>query len=128
QPTVQNRPREALLKWGNGLRDSGYEPQIAEWLNEFTEGKPYRELTVEQLRGVYDTVRSIETTARSLKDIIRKGQRFSLDVAVGELVDKMDQRGARFDKADLVNPPDAKVDGYWAALTHWIGSKLRTTD
>lgn len=127
-PSLVNRPKESLLNWANGLREAGYEPQIADWLNEFTQPTHYKDLSVEQMRGLYDTVRSIEATAKSMREVMRAGKMVSLDSAVNDLVAKMDERGEKFTKDELINPPVAKVDGIWKSVTHWMGVKLRMVD
>ena len=123
-----NRGRSNLLQWAHGLRDNGYEPQIAEWLNEFTDGVHYKELSVEKLRGVYDTLRSIEATAKSFKEVMRNGQKVALDEVVKDLSAKMDQRGQKFTKEEIARPPTAGEHGIWQATTHWFGVKLRLID
>jgi len=127
-PSTSNRPKENLLRWADGLREMGYEPQIADWLTEFDQGKHYKELTNDELSGVYDSVRSIEATAKNFSEITRNGERVALDEVIKELSAKMDERGQKFTKEDLINKPDARVDGRWKALTHWIGTKLRQVD
>lgn len=128
-PNDINRPREALLTWANALREAGYEPQIADWLTTMTARTPYRNLTVEEMRGVYDAVRSIEQTGRSYSEIVQAGKRVALRTAVdNELTPKMDERGEHFTKADLILPVTAREHGVWAAVTHWLGVKLRLVD
>jgi len=110
------------------VRDIGYEPQIADWLNEFKTGQHYKDLSVEELRGLHDSLRSIEATAKNFQEVKRRGQTIALNEAVQDLAAKMDEHGQRFTKNDLINPPDAKVDGLWAAVTHWAGVRLRMVD
>jgi phage-Barnase-EndoU-ColicinE5/D-RelE like nuclease5/Large polyvalent protein associated domain 22 len=126
--TASNRPRENLIKWAEGLRDAGYEPQIADWLAESAQRKHYKELTNNELAGVYDTVRSIEATAKNFREITRNGERVALDGVVDELIAKMDERGEKFTKQDLIDKPNAKTDGKWKAITHWMGVHLRKVD
>ncbi len=124
-PSGVNRATESLEKWADGLRDSGYEPQIADWLQELQTPTSYKELTVEQFTGLHDTVKSLEYIAREQKKVRVKGEMQDLQDVVGKLVERMDERGEKFTKADLLEPPKARVDGYWTALTHWLGVKMR---
>lgn len=52
--------RKSLLDWKNAQEDLGIEPEIpAELLNESLR-KSYKEMTIEELRGLRDTVKQIE--------------------------------------------------------------------
>lgn len=123
-----NRKVENLQQWAQGLRDNGYEPQIAQWLVDLATPKHWRDLTVEELRGTRDTVRSIEHIARARKTLMVEGKKADVADIVKGLVDRMLERGNKFTKEQLLEPPTAAVDGYWSALTHWLGTKMRLID
>jgi hypothetical protein len=124
-PTAENRAQESLLTWAEGLRNLGYEPQIADWLNLMATPMHYKDATVEQFRGVVDAVKSIEHIAREMKQVTVDGKKIAVKEAVDVLKARMDERGQKFSKADLLEKPTAKVDGIWTTATHWLGVHLR---
>jgi hypothetical protein len=56
--------RESLLAWVESQREQGFEPDIPPDLLSEALRKPYRELTLEELRGLIDTVKQIEHLGR----------------------------------------------------------------
>lgn len=127
-PTDSNRPKEALLAWANGLREIGYEPQIADWLVTMGRGRHYKDMTVEQLRGLHDTIRSIEATAKNMREITRKGEKVDLNSVVDAMRAKLDQRGEKFTKEQFINPPEEKTDGVFKSMTYRLGVWQRASD
>jgi len=122
------RAKQSLEQWAESQHAAGFEPQISDWLAAFREKKPYRDLRVEEFRGVVDAVRSIEHIAKETQVVRVAGERMALDEAVAQLKERMAERGERFTKADLVEPPKAATDGYWRALTHFLGTRMRLVD
>lgn len=61
---AQAAKRESLLRWVEAQREQGIEPAIDEELLAEARRKPYKELTVEEFRGLVDAVRNIEHLAR----------------------------------------------------------------
>lgn len=56
--------REKLAAWLESQREQGFEPDIPADLVDSAMRKPYRELTLEELRGLVDTVKQIEHLGR----------------------------------------------------------------
>ena len=56
--------RMALSRWMDSQREQGLEPEIPQELLDAAERKPWRELTVEEMRGLVDTVKQIEHLGR----------------------------------------------------------------
>lgn len=62
--------RQSLVKWVEAQQAAGFEPTIDEDLLNEARRKPYRELTVEEFRGLVDAVRNIEHLARLKKKLL----------------------------------------------------------
>lgn len=62
--------RTSLLAWVEAQREQGFEPDIPTALIIEAQRKPYRELTLEELRGVVDTVKQIEHLGRLKKKLL----------------------------------------------------------
>lgn len=123
-----DRQRQSLADFSAKMSKQGYEPQVPEYfLNEMNRTS-YKELPVEDFRGLVNSVKSIEYIGREQKKAIFKGEQLELGRVVDLLKAKMDERGERFTKADLLEPPKAEVDGYWKAFSHWFMSKARLSD
>jgi len=56
--------RKSLLEWAESQREQGFEPEIPPELLVEAGRKSYKDLTVEELRGLRDTVKQIEHLAR----------------------------------------------------------------
>jgi hypothetical protein len=64
------KKRESLLAWLEEQRLQGFEPDIPQELQTEALRKPYRELTVEELRGLIDTVKQIEHLGRLKRKLL----------------------------------------------------------
>jgi hypothetical protein len=56
--------RKSLLEWVEAQREQGFEPDIPPQLIANAQRTPYRELTLEALRGLVDTVKQVEHLGR----------------------------------------------------------------
>jgi len=56
--------RKSLLEWVQAQQELGFDPDVPDVLLARAQRKPYRELTVTELRGVLDTVKQIEHLGR----------------------------------------------------------------
>jgi len=123
---AQDRQLRSLLEFGQALRAQGYEPQVPDWLAGLTQRTRYDALTVDQFRGVIDAMRSLEHIARDRQRVRLGAERATVrDVVDNQLLPRLEQRGEAFSKVDLLDTPQAKVDGFWKAFTHWMGVKAR---
>ena len=123
-PTDVNRPKERLEDWAAGLQANGYEPQIAPWLLGMETPPSYKDLTVEQLTGLHDTVKSLAYIGRQANLIRTKNGEQTVKDAVQEIVTRLQERPDKFTKADILTPPRAG-DGVWSRFTHWAGVWMR---
>src|SRR5690606_11043089 len=85
---VSNREadrRKSLADWLAKMQEQGFEPAIdPETLAEIGR-KPWRELTVEEMRGLLDAVRNIEHLGRLTKKLLTAKDKADLDQAAGEM-------------------------------------------
>lgn len=58
------KKRATLIEWVQSQRDEGFEPDIPPDLLAEAARKPYKEMTLEELRGLVDTVKQIEHLGR----------------------------------------------------------------
>jgi nitrogen regulatory protein PII-like uncharacterized protein len=124
-PKGLSRSVTNLQQWADGLRQIGYEPQVADWLMQLQQATHYKELTVDQFRSMIDTIKSIEHVGRETQKIRVEGKLVDMRAAVTELVDRMNERGEKFTTEQIVEPPRANVDGYWAVLARKLGAMMR---
>ena len=71
--SVTNRQadkRKSLKAWVDRQKEMGFDPLIDEELLDEANRIPYREMTVEEMRGLRDTIRNIEHLARLKKKLL----------------------------------------------------------
>jgi hypothetical protein len=56
--------RASLIAWVESQREQGFEPDIPPELLDTAQRKPYREMTLEEFRGLIDTVKQVEHLGR----------------------------------------------------------------
>ncbi|MFM0558935.1 hypothetical protein [Paraburkholderia sediminicola] len=117
----------SLQTWVDSQKAMGYVPVEHPGMMDPTVRMHYKDMTVEQLRGFNDTIRSMEQIARERKSITIEGRKVDLDDAVGELVDKMKERGEKFTLEDLVQPPRAGTDSLWSVGLDKMSAFLRAS-
>lgn len=101
----------SLRAWLDEQRSQGLEPNIPPELEEEVGRENYRNLTLEQFRGLVDTVRQIEHLGRTKKRLLTARDRREWDAIRGEITQSIeDNAGDR--RADTRTP------------TTWLGNKL----
>jgi len=90
--------------------------------------KPYGEMTMEEIRGFHDTVRSLETIARSRKEVTIDGKRRQLNEVVSELIDKLSETKRKFTLEELQNPARLGVDPLWRVSLDRMSATLRAAE
>ncbi len=122
-PTKQ---QVSLQTWAESQVTSGYTPLFNADMMDPTVKMPYKEMTVEQLKGFNDTIRSLETIARERKSVMVDGKREDVAKVVKDLTAKMEQRGKQFSVKDLVQPPRPGVDSAFSVALDRTKSFLRS--
>jgi len=77
--------RTSLAEWIAARSDEGTEPDIAPWLMAEANREHYKNLTVEQFRGVVDAVKQIEHLARLKHRLLTSKDKRELDAIVDEI-------------------------------------------
>ncbi len=122
------RAQQNLQTWLESQQMAGYSPLVDEAQLAVTPRTGYRDMTVEQLKGLHDTVRSMEKIGRDKLSADWEGQRVSLDDLVnGTFVPKMQARGDRFTADQLYNHEQNRDAGYVRMTLDRMGSFLRAS-
>jgi len=82
--------RTALTKWIEERANEGTEPDIPEWLQAEAARTHYKNLTVEQFRGLVDSVRQIEHLGRLKNKLLTARDARALDAIVAEITASME--------------------------------------
>lgn len=85
--------RKSLADWIESQRDMGLEPQIPQDVLDAAGRTHFKDLTVEQIRGLVDTVRQIEHLGRLKHRLLTARDQRDLERAVGELVASIEENG-----------------------------------
>jgi hypothetical protein len=114
-----------LEKWIESQAAAGYSPTITPDMLAQGFRKPYRELTVEQFRGMVDTVRSMEHMGKDRNTLSINGEKQSLhDFVRDQLVPKLQERGERFSVDEIYSKVEERGVGPVAIaldhLTSWM--------
>jgi Large polyvalent protein associated domain 22 len=114
-----------LEKWIESQAAAGYSPTITPDMLAQDFRKPYRELTVEQFRGMVDTVRSMEHMGKDRNTLSINGEKQSLhDFVRDQLVPKLQERGDRFSVDEIYSKVEERGVGPVAIaldhLTSWM--------
>ena len=81
--------RQDLRTWIQDLQAQGYEPNVAESIANEAMRKPYKDMTVEEFRGLVDAVKSIEFLGRKSQEITDGNKARDLQGAATEAFDNM---------------------------------------
>jgi len=125
-PAGPTKAQASLESWVNSQKAAGYTPlENPDMMNPAVR-MHYKDMTVEQLRGFNDTIRSMEQLARERKSITIAGKKIDLKVAVDELVQKMQARGNPFTAQELVDRPRLGTDPAFKVALDRTAVALRT--
>lgn len=83
--------KQSLADWVAAQRAAGNEPGIDPRLLEWTGVQSYKDMTMEEFRGLVDSVRSIEKIGRNEKEILDGAKRRSIEEAEAEVVASIGQ-------------------------------------
>lgn len=117
----------SLSNWIRSQQDLGYAPLVNQDMTNPAVRMPYRDMTVEQIRGFRDTIQSLETIARARKNVTVEGQQRDLASVVDELVAKMKEKPDQFSLDQLVERPRLGVDSPITVALDRISGFLRAT-
>lgn len=129
-PDGPTRAQTNLQTWVESQRKAGYTPTFTADMIDPTVRMHFKDMTVEQLRGLRDTVAALEHIGKARHTMLVDGERVSVDSLVkDEMVPKMQERGDNFTEAQLLEDPAerraqmnvfaAAVDKFTAKLRGW---------
>lgn len=81
--------RKSLLDWIAAQEEAGLEPDIPPELLDVAYQKHYKDMSVEELRGLVDTVRQIEHLGRLKKKLLTLKDKRELNKVIEDLVDSI---------------------------------------
>jgi hypothetical protein len=126
-PEGPTKQQAQLQQWVDTQKAYGYAPVQHPDMMDPSVRMHYKDMTVEQLRGFSDTIRSMEQIARERKSITLQGKRVQLDEVVGDLVEKMKARGEQFTTQQLVDRPRTGTDPFFKVALDRMASFLRAS-
>jgi hypothetical protein len=83
--------RISLAKWLDAQRDAGFEPDIPEGIKDEAFLKSYKELTVEEFRGLVDSVKQIEHLGRLKKELLTAKDRREFEAVRDEITASIEE-------------------------------------
>lgn len=115
-----------LEKWVDSQTALGMAPNVSPDMLNPTFRTPYRDMTMEQFRGLTDAVKSLEKIGRDRKTAMINGEKQDIQQYVTEhLIPKMQARGDQFSDAEIFDKPqDRSNNPFRIALDH-LTSQLR---
>ena len=120
------RAQRNLQQWLESQQQAGYAPSVDTVALAPRPRTEYRDLTMEQLRGLHDALRSLEKIGRSKLYAEWQGQRISLDNLVQDVfVPKMQAAGEKFTPEQLYVNPDNQHPGLVRHALDRLGSFMR---
>ncbi|PQV51870.1 hypothetical protein [Paraburkholderia sp. BL21I4N1] len=116
-----------LEKWVESQTALGMAPNVSPDMLNPTFRTPYRDMTMEQFRGLTDAVKSLEKIGRDRKTVTINGEKVEIASYVMEhLIPKMQARGEQFSDAEIFDKPaDRSNNPFKIALDH-MTSQLRS--
>ncbi len=122
--------QQALRDWHQSALEAGYEPHLDENLLNPAPKRGYRDLTVSEMTGLHDTVKSIADVARNKNTVMRDGKKIEIGKAVEDLMAPMIERGEHYSKEQLVEPPSKEIGSgvlpiAWHKLSSFFTSTFR---
>lgn len=115
-----------LEKWVDSQIALGMAPDVTPDMLDPAFRTPYRDMTMEQFRGLTDAVKSLEKIGRDRKTAMINGEKQDIQQYVTEhLIPKMQARGDQFSDAEIFDKPaDRSNNPFRIALDH-LTSQLR---
>lgn len=94
-PLKQLDKRQGLREWLDEQAEQGLTPQVPEYVQQQAERVNYRELPMEELRGVRDALKSIEHVASTKNQLLASKDKRDYEEAVEALVAGIEENASR---------------------------------
>jgi hypothetical protein len=102
--------RESLAKWIAAQEEQGFEPDLPEYVTAEANRVHYKNLTVEEFRGLVESVKQIEHLGRLKKKLLTAKDQRDLDAIVDEIKERIEQSsGGRTVNNEVRNTLEDKV-------------------
>ncbi len=121
--------RASLAKWIEAQREAGLEPDIPPELENEAFRKSYKDMTVEEFRGLLDTVKQIEHLGRLKHKLLTAQDQRAFGVIVDEVAASIVEHGGAARPVELETPQGIRpwLEGF-AAGHRKLASLIRQMD
>jgi len=116
--------RQSLAEWVQAQREQGIEPDIAPEMLDELKRQPWQTLTVDELRGLVDTVRQIEHRGRTKNELLTARKKEDYNTAIENMVASIDAH-ARVSGIEN-RTPTTKAGKAKAAVGRFFAAHLKT--
>ena len=116
--------RQSLAEWVQAQREQGIEPDIAPEMLDELKRQPWQTLTVDELRGLVDTVRQIEHRGRTKNELLTAQKNAEYNTAIENMVASIDAH-ARVSGIEN-RTPTTKAGKAKAAVGRFFAAHLKT--
>ncbi|HBF39769.1 MAG TPA: hypothetical protein DDW50_20955 [Firmicutes bacterium] len=103
---------EPLADWIKA-REEYDEAAIPDFIADETIQKPYKDLTLSELRDVVDAIKNIDTVARNEKKLLTDEQQRNLDLIIEDMVGSMQQNKRLFPQNYDPNKAPGEMTKHW---------------
>lgn len=83
--------RKSLLAWAEAQREQGFEPEIPAELLDEAQRKSYKDMTMEELRGLVDTIKQIEHLGRLKNRLLTAKDQRQYEAIRDDIVKSIDE-------------------------------------
>lgn len=116
--------RQSLAEWVQAQREQGIEPDIAPEMLDELKRQPWQTLTVEEFRGLVDTIRQIEHRGRTKNELLTAQKNADYNTAIENMVASIDAH-ARVSGIEN-RTPTTKAGKAKAAVGRFFAAHLKT--
>lgn len=115
--------RTALASWIESQREQGLEPEIPEALKNEAFRKSYRDMTVEEFRGLIDSVKQIEHLGRLKNKLLTAADNRAFDAIKADIVASI-EANSRGRKADA-RTPTTNLGRAWQSVKNFGAAHIK---
>lgn len=116
--------RQTLAEWVQAQREQGIEPDIAPEMLDELKRQPWQTLTVDELRGLADTLRQIEHRGRTKNELLTAQKNADYNTAIENMTASIDAHATR--KGIENRTPTTKAGKAKAAVGRFFAAHLKT--
>lgn len=114
-PDGLTRKQLNLQQWIESQNAAGYSPTVTADMLDPGFRTHFKDMTVEQFRGLVDSIKAMEYIGKKRQELTIGGEKVELnDYVATKLVPKLQERGDKFSKADLIDRPEDRTNGHFS--------------